>query len=155
MKSPFILGLGVQQPEAAGYDLPAGLWRGRCEGKGEKRVKLPKGVFHFENGQIFSWNSDAAEGSCFDYPLSNGTMVRQSEFNGTRSYQLFQYKESGREEPATLLFAREELIPEDSSEPCPYYAIDGKEVDETEFDRQFALLVDGPLVERTAWTPLK
>lgn len=113
------------------------------------------GVFHFENGQIFCWNSDAAEASCFDYPLNDGTMVRQYEFNGTRSYQLFRYKESGKEEYATQLFVREELIPEDSLEPCPYYAIDGEEVDAAGFDRQFALLVDGPSVERTAWTPLR
>ena len=111
-------------------------------------------VFHFENGQIFCWNSDMVESSCCDYPLNNSTMVRQYDFSGTRSYTIFRYKEGGEEENISQLFAREELIPEDSSEPCPYYEIDGKEVDKVEFDKQLDLLVTGRLVERAEWTEI-
>lgn len=111
-------------------------------------------VFHFENGQIFCWNSDTVESSCRDYPLNDSTMVRQYDFGGTRSYTIFRYKEGGEKENISQLFTREELIPEDSSEPCPYYEIDGKEVDKVEFDKQLDSLVTDRLVERAAWAAI-
>lgn len=112
------------------------------------------GVFHFENGQIFCWNSDAMEMSCRDYPLQDGTMVRQYDYAGTRSYDIFCYQSSGEIKSISQLFVREELIPEDSTEPCPYYEIDGKEIDKEDFDKKFALLVTDQLVERTVWMAL-
>lgn len=109
-------------------------------------------VFHFEDGKVFCWNSDAAEMSCRDYPLDDGTMVRQYDTNGSRIYTIFRYKSNGETEDISHLFAREELIPEDSTEPCPYYEIDGRAVDKAEFDEQLDALVTGRMLERSAWT---
>ncbi len=111
-------------------------------------------VFHFEDGKLFCWNSDATEMSCRDYPLRDGTMVRQYDDNGTYSYTIFRYQANGEKEDISYLFAREELLSEDSSEPCPYYEIDGKEVDKTVFDEQLAALVTDRILERSAWTIL-
>ena len=109
------------------------------------------GVFHYDNGKLVCWNSDAAEMSCRDYPLADGTMVRQYDYNGTSTYTIFRYRDNREKEDISCLFAREELIPEDSSEPCPYYEIDGQEVDEAVFYGQLKKSVTDRMVERVAW----
>ncbi len=112
-------------------------------------------VFHFEDGKLFCWNSDTVELSHRDYPLSDGTMVRQYDYAGTTSYMLFRYQEDGEEEELSTLFVREELIPEDSPEPCPYYAIDGQEVAQSVFEEQLEALVKERLLDRSAWTAIE
>lgn len=111
-------------------------------------------VFHLEEGKIFCWNSDTVEMSCRDYPLSNGMMVRQYDFAGTRTYNLFRYTSEGEMETITTLFVREQLMQEDSLEKCPYYSIDGNEIDEMEFEKQFELLIASNLLESTEWIGL-
>lgn len=81
-------------------------------------------------------------------------VVRQYDYNGTRSYTIFRYQSSGEMEELTHLFTWEELIPEDSTEPCPYYEIDGTEVEKTEFEEQLAELVIDRMLKSTAWTAL-
>lgn len=110
------------------------------------------GVFHFEDGRITCWNSDGVEMSSRSQPLDSGEMVREYEYNGTRSYTVFRYQGNGETEDISSFFAREELIPEDSTEPCPYYEIDGKEVDRDEFDERFGERVTGRLLDRSLWT---
>ncbi len=110
------------------------------------------GVFHYDGGQIRCWQSDGMEASCRDYPLRDGTMVRQYDFNGTRSYTLFRYRPDGSQETAASLFAREERIPEDSPEPCPYYRVNGEEVGAADFQTQFDSLITQQLLEPSAWT---
>ena len=109
------------------------------------------GVFHFDGEQMLCWNSDSVEGSCRDYPLCNGIMVRQYDYSGTRSYTLFRYKSNGETEYVSQLFARDELIHLDSTEPCPYYEIDGTEIDKDEFDKQINSLITEKLIKRTDW----
>lgn len=109
-------------------------------------------VFHYEDGKLFCWNSDAMEMSSRDYPLRDGTMVHQYDYNGIRSYTLFRYRADGEQEEISGLYAREELIPEESDAPCPYYEIDGEEVDKTVFEEQLDSLITGRLLERAAWT---
>lgn len=111
-------------------------------------------VFHFEDGRIFCWNSDTVEMSCRDYPLKNGIMVRQYDYSGTRSYVLFRYQSNGEIENISQMFARDELIPEDSSEPCPYYTIDEKEVNQDEFNNQINSIIINQLIERIDWTEI-
>lgn len=111
------------------------------------------GVFHYEDGQLVCWNSDAVELSCWDSPLQNGYMVRQYHYNGTRSYTVFRYLPGGETEESSTLFARDELIPEDSTEPCPYYEVNGEEVTKEVFDRQVELITT-KLLDRSAWTIL-
>ncbi len=108
-------------------------------------------VFHYEDGKLFCWNSDSMEGSCRDYPLRNGTMVRQMDFNGTSSHAIFTYKSDGTMENETVFFARTELLPPDSSEPCPYYEVNGEEVDQSEYEEQLKALICDQLFERSDW----
>lgn len=112
------------------------------------------GVFHFGDSRLLCWNSDTVEMTSRDYPLDNGNMVSEYDFNGTRSYTIFRYQVNGETENITNLFVREELIPEDSMEPCPYYEIDGEEVDKDEFDAQIGALIVDRLLDRSAWTAI-
>ena len=109
------------------------------------------GVFHVEDGKIYCWNSDSTDMQCRDYPLRDGTMVRQYDYAGTRSYHIFWYDSDGEVHWYSKLFAREELIPEDSTEPCPYYEIDGMEISVDEFELNLKVLVTEYLLERDAW----
>lgn len=109
------------------------------------------GVFHFEDDKLFCWNSDAADGSCWDYPLISGAMVRQFDFNGTTTYTIFHYGADGGMEQDSCLFAREELIPDNSSEPCPYYEINGEKVNRAKFEEQLELLITRQMLERSDW----
>lgn len=111
-------------------------------------------VFHFEDGKIFCWNSDGVEMTCRDYPLNDGTMVRQYDYGCTRSYTVFRYTEGGETEDISYLFARDELFPEDSLAPCPYYKIDEHEVSQTVFEEQFHTLVTSRMLNRSDWTIL-
>lgn len=109
------------------------------------------GVFHVKDGKIYCWNSDSTDMQCRDYPLRDGTMVRQYDYAGTRSYHIFWYKSDGEVHWYSKLFAREELIPKDSKEPCPYYEIDGMELNVEEFELNLKILITDYLLERDAW----
>lgn len=128
-----------------------------ADGSSELLVQLAddpcgyNGVFHYEEGRIYCWNSDSAEMSSRDYPLKDGIMVSQYDYAGTRTYTLFKYNADGSKANISTLLAREELHPEDSTEKCPYYAIDGIEVDKNEFDKKLNALVLDRLLERTKW----
>ena len=112
------------------------------------------GVFHFDGERLQCWNSDALEMTCRDYPLTDGTMVRQYDYGGTRSYILFRYRSDGEREELHFLFARDELVYEDSTLPCPYYELDGTEVDKAEFEARLDGLVGSNLLDRASWTAL-
>lgn len=115
------------------------------------------GVFHFDflDDKLFCWNSDAAEMSYWDYPLRDGTMVRKYVENGMYFYTIFHYKYKGEKKIVTYLLAREELIPGDSLEPCPYYEIDGKEVEKAVFDEKVNTLITEKMLERSEWEEIK
>lgn len=108
-------------------------------------------VFHFEDGRLFCWNSDAMEMSCRDYLLNDGTMARQYDYNGACSYTLFRYLDNGQTEDIASMFSREELVPEDSLAPCPYYEIDGKEVEKAVFDEMLTSLMTDRILTGAAW----
>lgn len=109
------------------------------------------GVFHYENGSLSCWQHDYMEGSCRDYPLTDGTMVRQYDFGGACSYTLFRYQSDGSMAEICNLFAREELLSSDSDAPCPYYEIDDREVDKNTFYEQLDALVTSRLLKRQVW----
>lgn len=112
------------------------------------------GVFDYDGEKLRCRQNDFSEGNCRDYPLKDGTMVRQYDFNGTCSYTIFRYDTDGSIEEISSLFAREELIPEDSTEPCPYYEINGVEVDKITFDEKLTETVTDKILERSAWTEI-
>lgn len=109
------------------------------------------GVFHYAEGELFCWNSDGTEGSCRDYPLMDGTMVRQYDTNGNSCYTIFRYLSNGERVDIHTLFVRKELVPEDSTVPCPYYTVDGEEVSQEVFEEQLKSLVTEKIVEPNAW----
>lgn len=112
------------------------------------------GVFHFADGRLICWNSDGTEMSGRDYPLQDGTMVRQYDWNGTQSYTLFHYQSDGEIKELENLFVRRENIPEDSTQPCPYYEVNGKEVEQSEFEAQLQEKILDRLLQGDAWTAL-
>ena len=112
------------------------------------------GVFDYDDGKLFCRQNDFSEGNCRDYPLRVGTMVRQYDFNGTCTYTIFHYNSNGETEELYILFSREELIPEDSNEPCPYYEADGKEVEKSVFDEKLNVIVTDKMLDRSAWTAI-
>ena len=113
------------------------------------------GVFDYIDGKLLCRQNDFSDGSCRDYPLNDGKMVRQYDFNGTCTYMVFRYKTDGGIEELSRLFAREELIPEDSGEPCPYYEIDGEEADKTAFDEKLNEIITAQMLDRSAWTAVE
>lgn len=103
------------------------------------------GVFHYEDGMLQCWQHDEVEMSCRDYPLQDGTMVRQYR----ESYYLFRYQPDGSEKELISLGAIQ------SPDGDVYlYRVDGKDVEKTEFDRQVKSLVTDRLLEREAWTAI-
>lgn len=111
-------------------------------------------VFHYDGGKLLCWNNDHMEGNCRDYPLLDGTVARQYDFNRTRSYTLFRYQADGETEEISRLFAREESIPESDTAPCPYYEENEDEADQAGFDGWLEELVVSQLLAPSAWTAL-
>lgn len=109
-------------------------------------------VFHYEDGQLICWNHDTVEMTRRDYPLQDGTIVQQYDYAGCRYYTLFRYQSSGEKEEVASLFARDEPMVENDSNPCPYYEVDGKEVDEAAFNAKLKEAIDDKLLTRSAWT---
>lgn len=112
------------------------------------------GVFHYQDGRLFCWQNDGVEGSCRDYPLRDGTMVRQYDFLNTRSYTLFRYLGDGSTEIIGELFIREESSPLSSSDPSLCCQVDGEVVDQEVFQEKLDALVTSQLLEPSAWTVL-
>ena len=111
-------------------------------------------VFHYSEGKLFCWNFDTVEGSSRDYPIQNGTMVHQYDYNGTSSWTGYRYLPDGEHEELFNLFARYEVIPETDTTPAPYYEIDGVEVDQTTFESELEERITNQL-DRWIWTVIK
>lgn len=112
---------------------------------------LYNAVFHYEDGKLFCWNNDGMETSCRDYPLKDGTMVRQYDYSGNRTYTLFRYQSDGTYEERSS-FAALEGITYDDAASYPCYTVAGEAVDKAVFDAQFQALIDSQRLERSAWT---
>lgn len=113
------------------------------------------GTFDFDGENLICRHYDTGEGGSFDFPLNDGSMMRQYVFNGTQSYTVFRYDADGGITEFTNLFARTELIPEDSKEPCPYYEIDGKEVTLDKFRLGIKENIDDKMLDPSDWTEIK
>ncbi|MBD5531725.1 MAG: hypothetical protein HDQ98_05915 [Lachnospiraceae bacterium] len=111
-------------------------------------------VFHYADGALYCWNQDMVEMTSGDYPLLDGTMVSQYDYNDTSSYTIFRYLPDGERETLSQLYARESLVDEDSDLPCPYYEVDGVEVDHSVFAEQLEKLITKQLLPRSAWTSI-
>lgn len=111
-------------------------------------------VFHYADGRIFCWENDMVEMTSGHYPLSDGAMVSEYYHSGSTSYTIFRYLSDGEQEILSSLFAREEPLSEELNLPCPYYEIDGVEVDEAAFYAKLEESVTKMLPPRSAWTKL-
>lgn len=110
------------------------------------------GVFHYEDGALAVWQNDGAELSCRDYPLRDGTMVRQYDLGGS-SFRLFRYLPGGETEDTALLYVRTAPDHDGDFRPYPYYEVDGREVDEGGFQAALEELVTDRLLPPGDWTP--
>lgn len=126
-----------------------------------QRIDAPynyNGVFHFDGGRITCWQDDAMETSCRDYPLQDGTMVRQYDVGTgpnrySHLYTLFCYQSSGETSELTRLHVHEYTF-YDGTDSYNSYGIDDEELDEESFQSQFEELVTSRLLGRSAWTPV-
>lgn len=109
------------------------------------------GVFHYENGKVICWTSDSSEGSMRDYPLVNGTMVRQYDYNGNSNYTIFRYLSDGQKEDITHFIKREESMHPNSTSPSPYYSVNYVEVGKSAFDKQLNDMITSQMLDRSAW----
>ena len=112
------------------------------------------GVFHWEEGALVCWNSDAAEGSCRDHLLADGTIARQYDVDGASSYTVFRYQSDGERQILSQLYRREEPGTSESAKPCPYYEADGAPVSKAEFDALLEAQITIKLLDPLGWTPL-
>lgn len=112
------------------------------------------GVFHYDGDRLFCWQNDGTEGSCRDYPLRDGTMVRQYDVMNAHIYTLFRYQEDGSEKVVGELFALEGSSPLGSAGGFPRYQVNGETVDLAEFEEGFATLITSRLLDSSAWTIL-
>lgn len=112
------------------------------------------GVVHYDNGSLVCWQFDCVEMTSGDYPLKDGAMVSQYDYSGASSYTIFRYQSDGGREEISTLFVREELIDPKDTNPCPYYEVDGNEVDKFTFDEKLRQEILDQTLERGAWTEL-
>ena len=115
------------------------------------------GVFHADGTRLACWQNDMMELSCRDYPLQDGTMVRQYDtLTGpsrySQLYTLFRYQSDGSQETVAQLSVHEDTSEDGSTSVT--YQLDGAEVEQADFEGEFQALITGRLLERTAWTPV-
>ena len=111
------------------------------------------GVFHYQDGALSVWQNDGVEMSCRDFPLQDGTMVRQYDYGGGSSFRLFRYLPGGETENLTQLYTRTAPDHDGDLRPCPYYEIDGEETEEASFHDALRELVTDQLVPAGDWSP--
>lgn len=110
------------------------------------------GVFHYADGRLFCWRNDNIEMSCRDYPLRDGTIVRQYDYSDNSTYTICRYQSDGNTQEVTKLHFHNSPLDQDDGRTFPWYGIDYNEVTEGEFNEQLAAKVTGQLLDRSAWT---
>ena len=112
-------------------------------------------VFHYENDKIVCWCSDSMEMICYSYPLKNGMMVEEYDYDGSISYNLYRYLPSGETEQIGSFFIREEPSSLEESLDAPIYKIDNENVSKEEFEKELKEQVLDEMVSRNDWTKMK
>ena len=113
-------------------------------------------VFHYGDGELSCWQYDIMETSCRDYPLRDGTMVRQYD-TGTgptrysHLYNLFRYLSDGETEETANLTIHEDTS--DGGVETLTYLLDNEEVDQDTFEVRFEELVESQLLSPEEWIP--
>lgn len=112
-------------------------------------------VFHAQDNQIVCWNSDSIEMTCYDYPLKNGLMVNEYNYDGSCSYNVFQYDSNGNKQWLSYFFIRESNTFEDEGIECPIYKIGEDKVDKDEFEKELNGTIIYQKLDRTDWEKLR
>ena len=99
-------------------------------------------IFHFEEDKIVCWCSDSVEMTCFEYPLRNGLMVNEYQYNGTITYSIFNYLSNGEKVQKIMLWYREN----DFS-----YNVDNIDVTKEEFENEYKSLIQEQLYDSVDW----
>ena len=113
-------------------------------------------VFHYGDGELSCWQYDIMETSCRDYPLRDGTMVRQYD-TGTgparysHLYNLFCYLSDGETEETANLTIHEDTS--DGGVETLTYLLDNEDVDQDTFEVRFEELVESQLLSPEEWIP--
>ena len=111
-------------------------------------------VFDAQNGKVYCRGSDSVEMNCFEYPLDNGMMVSEYDYNGAVSYSIYSYDTNGETKHISELFIREEPPGNNIEVKYPDYRIDDKEVTKEEFEKERKELIYDHQLERTSWTAI-
>lgn len=107
------------------------------------------GVFHYAGGRLYTWQHDEVEMVCWEHPLRDGTMVREYHLGSSSSYTLFRYQADGsREQVASLGFHSQW----NDGSGNRFYNVDGREVSQSEFEREVKRLVTDQTLDRGVWT---
>ena len=115
------------------------------------------GVFHWDGSGLICWQNDFSEMSCRDYPLQDGTMVRQYD-TGTgpnrysNLYALLRYQPDGETQTVATLAIHQEIAQDGGSSVA--YQIGDSTVDQARFEAEFERLITGRLLDRSAWTAI-
>ena len=131
------------------------------DGENEMVVQMkdePEGfsaVFNVKDGKVYCWGSDSVEMNCFEYPLDNGTMVTEYDYNGAVSYSIYNYDPDGGTRHICELFIRKEPPSNDIEVKYPDYRIDESEVTKEEFEKERKELIYDHQLERTSWTAIE
>jgi hypothetical protein len=92
---------------------------------------------------------------CYSYPLKNGMMVEEYDYDGSISYNLYRYLPSGETEQIGSFFIREEPSSLEESLDAPIYKIDNKDVSKEEFEKELKEQVLDEMVGRNDWTKMR
>lgn len=111
-------------------------------------------IFHIENGKVICWFMDNIEQICYSYPLDNGLMVSEYDYDGSVSYSVYQFDSNGEQEYLEYLYIREEPASNGKGK-CPFYLIDQQEVDKEAFEEELNLSVLDHVLDKSAWTVIK
>ncbi|WP_022765950.1 hypothetical protein [Butyrivibrio sp. XPD2006] len=131
------------------------------DGENEMIVQMkdePQGfsaVFNAERDKVYCWGSDSVEMNCFEYPLDNGMMVSEYDYDGAVSYSIYAYDTTGEAKHISLLFIREVPASNNAAVKYPDYRIDDKEVTKEEFGKELKAAIGDHRLDRTSWILVK
>lgn len=130
------------------------------DGENEMIVQMkdePQGfsaVFNAESGKVYCWGSDSVEMNCYEYPLDNGMMVSEYDYDGAVSYSIYSYEPDGECNHISELFIREVPASNNDTVKYPDYRIDDKEVTKEEFEKELKALIGDHKLDRSSWTAM-
>ncbi|WP_026652031.1 hypothetical protein [Butyrivibrio proteoclasticus] len=111
-------------------------------------------IFHIEDGKVVCWFMDNVEQISYSYPLDNGLMVNEYDYDGSVSYGIFRFNSDGEQEYIEDLFIREEESSSGDAK-CPDYQIDQEDIDKEAFEDELQTSILDHMLDKSAWTVIK